>query len=66
MRYESKNTSVSRIPSKAIDRLTLRAPFDLGLFHYDEPPPSQVEDLDEDLQRSLASICASSGVRRTW
>jgi hypothetical protein len=46
MRYESKITSVSWIPSEAIDRLTLRAPFDLGLFHYDEPPPSHIDDLE--------------------
>jgi hypothetical protein len=46
MRYESQITSVSWIPSEAIDGLTLRAPFDLGVLHYDEPPPSQIEDLE--------------------
>jgi Cyclic nucleotide-binding domain len=46
MRCESKVTSVSWIPSEAIDRMTVRAPFDLGLFHYDEPPPSELEDLE--------------------
>jgi hypothetical protein len=46
MRCESKVTSVSWIPSEAIDLMTVRAPFDLGLFHYDEPPPSELEELE--------------------
>jgi hypothetical protein len=46
MRHESRVTSLSWIPSEAVDRLTLRSPFDMGVLHYDEPPPSQIEDLE--------------------
>jgi hypothetical protein len=46
MRYESGVTSVSWIPSEAVDRPALRAPFDWGVLHYDEPPPSRIEDLE--------------------
>ena len=46
MRYESGVTSVSWIPSEAVDRPALRAPFDRGVLHYDEPPPSRIDDLE--------------------
>ncbi|MDT0166424.1 cyclic nucleotide-binding domain-containing protein [Actinotalea sp. AC32] len=37
-------TSVSWIPSELI-RGPMRVPFDLGLTHYDEPPPDRLDDL---------------------
>jgi hypothetical protein len=46
VRIESSITSVSWIPSEAIDGLT-RLPFDLGVGHYDDPPPESIDDLDE-------------------
>jgi hypothetical protein len=46
MRYESCVTSVSWIPSEAVDRPAIRAPFDWGVLHYDEPPPSRIDDLE--------------------
>jgi hypothetical protein len=46
MRYEFCVTSVSWIPSEAVDRPALRAPFDWGVLHYDEPPPSRIDDLE--------------------
>jgi hypothetical protein len=46
MRYESSVTSVSWIPSEAVDRPAIRAPFDWGVLHYDEPPPSRIDDLE--------------------
>jgi hypothetical protein len=46
MRYESQVTSLSWIPSEAIGGM-MRAPFDAGFVHYDEPPPDHLEDIDE-------------------
>ncbi|MHB8507803.1 MAG: cyclic nucleotide-binding domain-containing protein [Candidatus Dormibacteria bacterium] len=45
MRIQSSVTSISWIPSEAIPGM-LRLPFDMGVNHYDDPPPQQVEDLD--------------------
>jgi hypothetical protein len=45
MRIESSVTSISWIPSEAITGVT-RLPFDLGVTHYDDPPPDQWQDLD--------------------
>jgi hypothetical protein len=44
-RFTSSITSVSWIPSEAIGGLT-RLPFDLGVGHYDDPPPEVLGDLD--------------------
>lgn len=45
MRIESSVTSISWIPSEAISGM-YRVPFDMGVGHYDEPPPDLVDDLD--------------------
>src|SRR5215471_4846998 len=45
MRIESSVTSVSWIPSAAITGVT-RIPFELGVTHYDDPPPDEWKDLD--------------------
>jgi hypothetical protein len=44
MRIESVVTSVSWIPSEAVTGVT-KAPFELGVAHYDEPPPDRITDL---------------------
>ncbi len=44
MKYESSVTSLSWIPSEAVQGGT-RIPFDVGMAHYDPPPPDEVEDL---------------------
>jgi hypothetical protein len=44
MRIESAVTSVSWIPSEAITGMT-KAPFELGVAHYDDPPPDVIHDL---------------------
>ena len=46
MRYESSVTSLSWIPSEAVTGVS-RAAFDSGFTHYDDPPPAEIEDLDE-------------------
>ncbi len=45
MRFESAVTSVSWIPSAAITGVT-KAPFELGVTHYDDPPPDSLRDLE--------------------
>ncbi len=44
-RIESSVTSISWIPSEAVEGLT-RLPFDAGIAHYDQAPPDVVEDLE--------------------
>ena len=44
-RHTSSVTSLSWIPSEAISGST-RLPFDLGVIHYDDPPPDHLDDLD--------------------
>jgi hypothetical protein len=45
MRIESAVVSLSWIPSEAITGLT-KLPFELGMTHYDKPPPDRIRDLD--------------------
>jgi hypothetical protein len=46
MRVESSVTAVSWIPSEAISGPS-KVPFELGVTHYDEPPPDHLDDLEE-------------------
>jgi Cyclic nucleotide-binding domain len=45
-RFESSVTAISWIPSEAIAGLS-KVPFEMGVTHYDQPPPDQIEDLEE-------------------
>ena len=45
-RYESSVTAVSWIPSEAITGPS-KIPFELGVTHYDEPPPDRLESLEQ-------------------
>jgi hypothetical protein len=45
MRHESCVTSVSWIPSEAVQGGT-RLAFDAGFTHYDDPPPGEIDDLE--------------------
>ena len=45
MRIESSVTAISWIPSEAIEGMP-KIPFDLGVGHYDEPPPDELEEGD--------------------
>jgi hypothetical protein len=45
MRIQSSVTSVSWIPSEAVRGVT-KVPFEMGLAHYDDPPPDHIESLD--------------------
>ncbi len=46
MRFESSVLSLSWIPSEAITGMT-SLPFDVGVTHYDPPPPDVITDLEE-------------------
>jgi Cyclic nucleotide-binding domain len=46
MKHESVITSLSWIPSEAIEG-SMRVPFDVGMAHYDPPPPDRVATLKE-------------------
>ena len=45
MRHTSTVTSLSWIPSEAVEGST-RLAFDMGFTHYDDPPPDTLDDLD--------------------
>ena len=45
MRIESSVRSLSWIPSEAVKGMT-RLPFEMGMAHYDAPPPDVLDDLD--------------------
>lgn len=45
MRFESTVTSLSWIPSEAVEGAT-RIAFDMGFTHYDDPPPDVLGDLE--------------------
>ena len=47
MRIESSVTSVSWIPSEAVTGAVLKGTFESGFTHYDEPPPDELDDLEE-------------------
>jgi Cyclic nucleotide-binding domain len=45
MRIQSSVTSVSWIPSEAVTGMT-KLPFEVGVTHYDNPPPDVINDLE--------------------
>jgi hypothetical protein len=45
-RHESSVIAISWIPSEAIEGPS-KIPFELGVTHYDQPPPDQLDDLEE-------------------
>jgi hypothetical protein len=56
MRVEGSVTAISWIPSEAIEGMP-KLPFDLGVGHYDEPPPDRLGPGD------LARLCAEDRFR---
>ena len=45
MRIQAEVTPITWIPSEAIKGMT-KMPFQIGVAHYDEPPPDVIDDLD--------------------
>jgi hypothetical protein len=52
MRIESSVTSITWIPSEAIDGMP-KLPFELGIAHYGEPPPDRLVDIDAMHERDM-------------
>lgn len=46
MRISDSVTSVSWIPSEAVTGAAFKQPFEIGLAHYDAPPPERIEDIE--------------------
>jgi hypothetical protein len=55
MKVESRVVGVSWIPSEAI-KGAMKAPFELGLAHYDDPLPDQLGDLEDWAARDLFRV----------
>jgi Cyclic nucleotide-binding domain len=62
MRYETSVTSLSWIPSEAVTGST-RLAFDAGIGHYDDPPPSEIADVE---QLQAADRFRFANVLRAW
>ena len=55
MKIESRVVAVSWIPSEAV-KGAMKAPFELGIAHYDEPLPDELGDLDDWRKRDLFRV----------
>ena len=64
MRVEKSVTAISWIPSEAIQGLP-KVPFELGIGHYDEPPPDRLEPGDVERLRD-ADRLREANVLRGW
>ena len=62
MRLESSVTSISWIPSEAVEGLP-KLPFTLGVAHYDDPPPDRVDQI-ETMHR--ADLFREANELRAW
>src|SRR5919202_3781524 len=62
MRYEARVVSISWIPSEAIQAMAVRMPFEMGITHYDPPPPDHIDDvqtlIDDDAVRFANELTA--------
>jgi len=65
MRHESSITSLSWIPSEAIEG-SQRLPFDAGMAHYDEPPPEAIDGRDDLEKLRDADRFRFANVLRGW
>jgi Cyclic nucleotide-binding domain len=54
MRIEGSVTAVSWIPSESVTGAVFRGPFEMGLSHYDEPPPEVLSNPDALLESDQA------------
>jgi Cyclic nucleotide-binding domain len=62
MRIEKSVTSITWIPSEAIKGMT-KLPFEIGVTHYDNPPPDVIEDLGELLESGAIRF---ANVLKAW
>jgi Cyclic nucleotide-binding domain len=54
MRVEGSVTTVSWIPSESVTGAVFRVPFEVGMSHYDEPPPDRLDDIQALLEADRA------------
>ena len=59
MRIESAVTSITWIPSEAVEGMP-KLPFELGVAHYDEPPPDVLGDLEKLREKDASARRTSS------
>ena len=52
-------TTISWIPSEAVTGAVFRVPFQVGMSHYDDPPPHQIDDVDAYLAADRARFANS-------
>ncbi|MBD0337982.1 MAG: cyclic nucleotide-binding domain-containing protein [Thermoleophilia bacterium] len=64
MRIESSVVSISWIPSDAVKGMP-KLPFELGVAHYDDPPPEQLRPLDLD-RLTAEDAFRESNELRAW
>jgi hypothetical protein len=64
MRVESSVTAISWIPSDAIEGMP-KIPFELGIGHYDEPPPDRLDEGDLERLRD-ADRFREANFLRAW
>lgn len=64
MRIEKSVTAISWIPSEAIEGMP-KVPFELGIGHYDEPPPDRLEPGDVERLRD-ADRLREANLLRAW
>jgi hypothetical protein len=64
MRIEKSVTAISWIPSEAIEGLP-KLPFELGIGHYDEPPPDRLAEGDLEALRD-ADRFREANLLRAW
>jgi hypothetical protein len=54
MRVQGSVTAVSWIPSESVTGAVFRVPFEVGMSHYDAPPPDRIDDIEALLQADRA------------
>jgi cyclic nucleotide-binding protein len=64
MRIESSVTAISWIPSEAIDGMP-KLPFEIGIGHYDQPPPDRLEEGELERLRD-ADRFREANVLKAW
>src|SRR5436309_279371 len=64
MRIEKSVTAISWIPSEAIEGLP-KLPFEVGIGHYDEPPPDRLQEGEVERLRD-ADAFREANVLRAW
>ena len=60
-RVSGSVTSISWIPSEAVAALSLKLGFDMGVAHYDQPPPDEIGGIESLLTMVGGRIVYAAG-----